>query len=207
MKSVLDSDFAHRASLAIGSGDTSSMDWLIAEFSPILEARIRLRTRGLYLEKSPADLVSEIWERTLQKWDELRETKDPWRALRAYLFRTLRSVVVDSMRRRDRAPVQLISSAGGTPAWAGVAGNQASILTRALRGEKARKIVRGIGQLEESEQQILFWFLQGHTAKEVARIARSRGGAAFRALTEESARKRWQRVVERLRGQLADCSQ
>lgn len=157
--------------------------------APALRAWAVLRTRGVlgrFLEAE--DLVQEVCFRAYRSVAGF----DPARgSFRRWLFGVASHVAADLLRQAARArargfgPDVLGSRAGGVP-------EEATTLSRRVaRDEGLLRFLARVGELDEADRDLLLWRgLEGLQLAEVARL---------QDCSEETAKKRWQRLRARLR--------
>lgn len=174
----------------VKSGDTSGFAALFDRVAPSLEAWAEFRVTGSlrdYVE--PCDVLQEVWWRAMDAIDRY----DPGRcSFRTWIFTIATNVLLEwhrNRRRRQRIePRVLAERAASLPPELA---RQATSVGRDLRlRETVKKLVDLVSALDDGDRAVFIHCgLEGLTAAE---------SAALTGATAEAAKKRWQRLRERL---------
>lgn len=183
---------------AVG-GDIESLSWIIERFSPVLLAQARFRL-GSDLRSfcDPEDLVADVWGVTLRRLGDLRmEATSSTGTLVRYLGTVLLRRVRDVAR---LVAIRQLRAADGTASQAErvsqVDAQTTTIVTRAIRNERAVAVLEAIEALEPLDRQVVVLRgIENTPLDEVAAIMHATPGAIA---------TRYHRALRRLRAQLPD---
>lgn len=179
---------------AIG-GEPGSLDWIIGRFTPVLliaaERRLGPHLRRFY---DAEDVVNELWVATIPRLSELVPRADRLTpVLLRYLSTSLVSRINNLARRFARDRRQAVDGAA-----VGVGAERPAEITdavsRVARGEDHRILREALGELSESDREIII--LRGIEQGANQEVARALGVPAGTAAV------RFHRALERLRTRL-----
>ena len=190
-------DSGHDTSLHVRRarrGEPTSVEWLIARFTPLLlgQARYRLGP-GLRHVYEPVDLVNDVWAIVLPKLGkiEIEEAASASAIFVRFLATTLlnrfRNVLRSHMRKRRH----------GEPASVDVdalANLTSGIVTRVVRMEATERVVDALGRLDETDRAVVV--LRGVEQAPVREVG------ALLGLEPNTISVRYRRALERLREML-----
>jgi RNA polymerase sigma factor (sigma-70 family) len=171
--------------------DPRAFERQYAEVAPALFAWAELRIRPqMRARLDPQDLVQEVWlrgHRNFARFDEHATS------FRGWLFKIGKNVMLEAVRamRTESAVPQGWSPTTKMLALDGVPQNVTSFTQRLARDESVRAFLEQAGELEEPDRMLLI-----HCGLEEETLAQA---AQKLGLGEEAAKKRWQRLRERLR--------
>lgn len=168
--------------------DAGAFTELYSGVASALRAWAVLQTQGVlgrYVEAD--DLVQEVCFRAYRSYANYSAERG---SFRRWVFGVASNVAADLLRQAARrharglGPEVLGSAAGGVPEDA------TSLSRRVARDEGLLRFLRRVRELDEEDRQLLLWRgLEGLQHAEVARLC---------GLSEETAKKRWQRLRARL---------
>jgi RNA polymerase sigma-70 factor (ECF subfamily) len=180
-------------------GDLESLTWIIERFSPVLLSQARFRL-GPALRRfcDPEDLVADVWGVALRRLGDLRLAAD---SSTGTLIRYLGTVLL--RRVRDIAHLAVVRRS--SPAAPGDAQRESvsqidaattSVVSRAIRGERAELILSAIDALDPLDRQVIVLRgFEGASLDEAAAIMEATPGAVS---------TRYHRALKRLREKLPD---
>lgn len=177
-------------------GDTDSLEWLIARFTPwlVVQADYRLgrKLRGLY---DPEDLVHDVWLSALPRVGALAEREGHYtRVLLRYLSAALMYRVKDLLEKHIRnkpARAEWNDGGGGIDS---LAATVTGALTKAAGAEHARFLQRAIQELNDSDRELIV--LRGIEQHPVQHIA------ALLGAPPNTVSVRYRRACDKLRAKL-----
>jgi RNA polymerase sigma factor (sigma-70 family) len=174
--------------------EPSSIAWLFARFSPLLQVQAAYRLRGpLRRLYDPEDLVNEVWIITLPRLEDLRERDGH---LGPVLLRFLGTTLLNRAnqliaRELGRPRVVEGDKSVGTPALERVPDSLATASTLAEQDEAMRSMRKALGELEVKDREVLVLRLIEEVPNEVV--------AKMLALTPGAVSKRLKSALEHLR--------
>lgn len=171
---------------AARSGDAEALTSLYEKLAPSLFAWSRLRITGRLKDViEPEDIVQEVWCRALLRFSVYESGRLPFRR---WVFQLANHVLMEAVRRAPTANARgclLISRLDQIPDLA------TSVSGRVARIEGLGEVLETLASLDRDERRLLcFAGLEGLPHAETA----SRLGVG-----EDTVRKRWQRLRDRLR--------
>ena len=178
-------------------GETGSLEWLVARFSPALlcHARFCLGTR-LSRFYDPEDLVQETWAVAMPKLSALvpsgaRVTPMLVRFLSTTLVNLANRLISKHIVRRREG-----QSASDDDQFENLPAATRGVITNAVLREREGLLARSIEQLPEIDRTILILRgLEGRPAKEVAVMVK---------LSEDAVHQRFSRALRKIRESLPD---
>lgn len=157
--------------------------------APSLYAWIRIRIRSsLRNLVDPEDILQEVWLRGNHRF---AVSKEGALEIRAWLFGVARNVLLEHLRRVERASVTTGADQSSCNARVERCETVTSIASRLARDEALQSFVTRVDELDQRDRQIVL--LCGLQACSCVAAAERLG------LSEELVKKRWQRLRERLR--------
>ena len=161
------------------------------DVAPALHAWARLRVRpALRRRVDPDDLVQET---CAEAWSSYARFDAERGSFRAWTFTIATRVLTQALRRLGREGVPLEHGSGASSLLARIPESITSISQRAARDEEVARFCARVETLPEDEQRLLVHHgLEGRTLGEVAELL---------GLEREATKKRWQRLVARLRAE------
>lgn len=161
---------------------------LYARLAPSVHAWAGLRIPASYRGAvEPEDVVQEVWRRAFERFESFDPARSPFRA---WVFRIANLVLMEAFRRTrgPRATVPLDADSDG--AGAVVPADAATTVSRAVAADEAlAAFVRAAMGEDEDDRRLLAFRLEGLTFEECGERL---------GLTGPAARKRWQRLRDRL---------
>lgn len=159
------------------------------QVAPALLAWAHLRVRpGLRASIEPEDLVQEVGCRAFARAQDF----DPARAtFRQWLFGFANRVLLEALRELGKRPGAALRRTGGDTVLGEVAAQVTTISRRVARDDSLRRFLLRLGELPAEDHSLLVHHgLEGLAFAEVGKLL---------GIEEATARKRWQRLGERLR--------
>jgi len=159
-----------------------------AEHAPALSAWAHCRVRGELRQRlDPEDLVQEVGFRACSK----REDFDPARgSFRQWLFGFANRVWLEALRELGRDPAGPRHRRGSDSELPGLADSVTTISRRVATDESLRACRARLDELADDDRRLLACVgLEGMSHKETSAVL---------GIHEDSCRKRWQRLRERL---------
>lgn len=142
-----------------GAGEETSVAWVVARFTPFLQAQAEYRLRGpLRKFCEPTELVDEVWAAVLPRLSDLRSREERWTpVLLRFLGTTLLNKINQVLTQVARA-----SWAKGAASESSLRGGveqlsdpATSVLGEVLREEACRLLREAIERLDPAEREIL----------------------------------------------------
>ncbi len=160
-----------------------------AEVAPVLDAWAHCRVRGdLRRRIEPEDLVQEIGVRACQR----RQDFDPARGtFRQWVFGFANNVWLEALRELGRDPLGTRLRRGGDSQLPAVADTVTTISRRIAADEGHRACRARLAELDDDEQRLV-------AALSFEELSHGEA-AALLGIADDTCRKRWQRLRERLR--------
>lgn len=172
----LTSFHVHRAK----EGDPSSVEWIVARFTPLLLEQARYRIGpALRRRLEPEDLVQEVWGVALAELGGLgardeRETPVVLRFLSTTLLYRLNNHARKHIRSREVGALDAggnEGSQGRAEPWEHVAARTRGQVTRIARGELHAEIARALDGLAERDREVVVLRgIEGHSNARVAEL-------------------------------------
>jgi RNA polymerase sigma-70 factor (ECF subfamily) len=155
--------------------------------APALLAWAHLRVRpGLRKGLDPEDLVQEVGCRAFVRYGDF----DPARAtFRAWLFGFANRVLLEALRELGKG--RPVRAEAADPSLSQVADSITAVSRRVARAETFRLFLQQVDGLDQEDRTLLVQIgIEGNSHAEVAAVL---------GIGEDAARKRWQRLRDRLR--------
>ena len=180
-----------------GEGDPSSLDWLVARFSPLLRAqasyRLGARLGRIY---EPEDIVDDAWLVALPRIEEIlarpgRRTP----VLLRFLGTTVRNRIMTLARRHLGGDA--LARAAELPSSSGVEGISAEasgVVTRAIRRELHDAVTKCLLELDPDDRAVIL--LRG-----VEQLS-AKAASLLLGASPEAVAMRYHRALVRLRARL-----
>lgn len=171
--------------------DERRFERMYAEVAPALFAWAELRIRPqMRARLDPQDLVQEVWLRGHRNFTRFDDHDS---SFRAWLFKIGKNVMLEALRaiRTEAAAPQGWSPTTKVLVLDGIPQSVTSFTQHLARDDAVRSFLDQAGELEEQDRMLLIHCgLEEETLVEVAQKL---------GLSEEAAKKRWQRLREKLR--------
>lgn len=183
----------HALAAAVRSGECERFDALYRRVAPALYTWARLRILPSMRNRLDAqDVVQEVWARALARFDSYDAASTPFRA---WIFRIGKNVLLEALRQlRDPGPRAWTPGSTTKLAALGALPDEVTSFTTELaRDEAIQRFLDVAGSLQSVDRELLVAHgLEGLELREVATRL---------ALSNETVKKRWQRLCARLREQ------
>lgn len=178
------------------AGDPSSLNWLVARLSPLLEIQARFRLGPtLQREIEPMDLVEDAWLVALQRIGDISPNHGRLTpSLMKFLANTIRNRIRELARRIELREAGRQEEADGDD----FAAQTSSLLSRFARDERMRGLKELMSRLDEKDQQIVV--MRGFEQMDNAEVAR------IVDLKPNTVAQRYHRALEFLRQHLPDSA-
>lgn len=137
----------------------------------------------------PEDIVQEVWRRAYERFDHFDATRSPFRA---WVFRIANLVLMEEFRRARGVRRTLSRDDSADDAPANDPADPATTVSRAVASDEVlAAFVRAAMSGSDDDRRLLAFRLEGLSFEDC--------GARL-GIAEDAARKRWQRLRERLAG-------
>lgn len=175
---------------AAQKGDETAFSVLYARLAPALYAWARFRIHGpMQRHLQAEDVLQEVWWRALDGFSRFDAERG---AFRAWIFGIANNVLRDALRRRPTPNAGQREVDSLSPE---LEGQLTSIATGLGREERVVHLIDAIADLPREDQKLVVQCgLEGLMLKEVAPQL---------GLSEDAAKRRWQRLRQRLRAEPA----
>lgn len=175
-------------------GNESSLNWLVARFSPLLYAVARRRLGGLHPRYDPSDVVQDVWASTLPKLSAL-ELRGP-RSTPTVLKYLTTAVVNRVHSMLERHLTRQLAGERSTHGLGHLADSASGIVTKAMRSESIGRVHQALKRLSETDREIIL--LRGLEQQSLPAVADQLG------LNLGAAATRFHRALKRLEQLLPD---
>ncbi len=142
-------------------GDSESLEWVVAHFSPLLEAQIRFRLgRRSSLDQFVADIVAETWLVTLSRMGGLVSREGRLApVLMRFLGTTAQNIcnncLRDNIRRQARGEGPAAQNDDSAPRVDRLADKTLGVVSKASRRDVSRHIARCLADLSDERRDVL----------------------------------------------------
>jgi RNA polymerase sigma factor (sigma-70 family) len=172
----------------VAGRDPTALATLYERVAPAVFAWARLRLRpSLRHLVDPEDVMQEVWYRACKRLDSYDPDRTPFRG---WIFRIADLVVMEAFRGLRGRPLPGDHEGGAPPPPDALSAKVTTVSRRVASDDSLRAVIARLQRLPQDEQRLLLYRgLEGAPHDEVARRLN---------ITSDAARKKWERLREKL---------